>query len=156
GLVDKGQCRHIGVSNFSEAKLQNLLDHAQRPPELNQIELHPYLQQPSMLAFCQQNNIRVTAYSPLGSSARPDSLKADDEPVLLQAPAISAIAKRYGATPAQVLLSWGMERGTVVIPKSFTPERIRQNLAAAGVQLTPDDMDARMLHPHNDGSSPGH
>ncbi|MEA5463760.1 aldo/keto reductase [Leptothoe sp. PORK10 BA2] len=139
-LVDKGLCRHIGVSNFSIAKLQNLLDNAQRPPEMNQIELHPYLQQPSMLDFCHKNNIHLTAYSPLGSADRPASLKTANEPILLEEPTIAAIAKSHGVTPAQVLLSWAMQRGTVAIPKSFNPERIRQNLASAEVVLTAKDM----------------
>lgn len=139
-LVDKRLCRHIGVSNFSLPKLQNLLENARLQPELNQIELHPYLQQPSMLEFCNANNIYLTAYAPLGSSARPDSLKAEDEPVLLEEPTIAAIANRHKVSTAQVLLSWAMQRGTVVIPKSYNPERIRQNLASADVVLTPDDM----------------
>ena len=141
-LVDKGLCRHIGVSNFSIAKLQNLLDSARIKPELNQIELHPYLQQPLMLDFCDKNNIHLTAYAPLGSSTRPDDLKVENEPILLEDPTIATIAQHYEAvTPAQVLLSWAMQRGTVVIPKSFNPERIYQNLAAADVVLTPEDME---------------
>ncbi|MBX2864948.1 MAG: aldo/keto reductase [Leptolyngbyaceae cyanobacterium MAG.088] len=139
-LVEKGVCRHIGVSNFSIAKLQNLLDNAQLKPELNQIELHPYLQQPSMLEFCNENNIHLTGYSPLGSADRPASLKTANEPILLEEPTIAAIAKRHGITSAQVLLSWAMQRGTVVIPKSFNPKRICQNLASADVILTPEDM----------------
>ncbi|MBE9068942.1 aldo/keto reductase [Leptolyngbya cf. ectocarpi LEGE 11479] len=139
-LVDKGLCRHIGVSNFSITKLKNLVDNARLKPEMNQIELHPYLQQPSMLEFCHANNIHVTAYSPLGSGTRADSLKATNEPTLLKEPTIAAIAKRHGVSPAQVLLSWAMQRGTVVIPKSYNPERIRQNLASANVVLSPEDM----------------
>ncbi|MEM6252805.1 MAG: aldo/keto reductase [Cyanobacteria bacterium P01_D01_bin.156] len=139
-LVDKRLCHHIGVSNFSVAKLQNLLDDAKIKPEMNQIELHPYLQQSAMLDFCNANNIHLTAYSPLGSSDRPSSLKAEDEPVLLEEPTIAAIAERHGVTSAQVLLSWAMQRGTVVIPKSVNPDRIRQNLASADVVLTPEDM----------------
>lgn len=141
-LVEKGLCRHIGVSNFSVAKLQNLLNNATHKPEMNQIELHPYLQQPEMLDFCGANNIYLTAYSPLGSSDRPDSLKAKDEPILLEEPTIAAIAKRHKAAPAQVLLSWAMQRGTVVIPKSVNPERIQQNLAAAEIVLTTENMQA--------------
>lgn len=141
-LVDKGLCRHIGVSNFSMAKLQNLLDGVGRPPEMNQVELHPYLQQPSLLDFCAKNNIHLTAYSPLGSSDRPESLKTKDEPILLAEPTIAAIAKRHGVTSAQVLLGWAMQRGTVVIPKSFNPERLRQNLASVKVVLTAEDMQA--------------
>lgn len=139
-LADEGVCRHIGVSNFSTAKLQDLLENARLKPEMNQIELHPYLQQTSMLDFCQENNIYLTAYSPLGSSDRPDSLKADDEPILLENKTIASIAESHGATPAQVLISWAMQRGTIVIPKSVNPERIKQNLAAAEVVLTEADM----------------
>ena len=140
GLVEEDLCRHIGVSNFSTAKLQDLLENARLKPEVNQIELHPYLQQPTMLEFCQDNNIYLTAYSPLGSSDRPDSLKTEDEPVLLENPTIASIAESYGATPAQILISWAIHRGTAVIPKSVNPARIKQNLAAAEVALTDKDM----------------
>lgn len=139
-LVDDELCRHIGVSNFSTAKLQSLLENARLQPEMNQIELHPYLQQPSMLNFCQENNIYLTAYSPLGSSDRPDGLKAEDEPVLLENSIIASIAENHGATPAQVLISWAIHRGTAVIPKSVNPERIKQNLMAVDVSLTQGDM----------------
>lgn len=139
-LADEELCRHIGVSNFSMAKLQDLLENARLKPEVNQIELHPYLQQPEMLDFCQKNNIVLTAYSPLGSSDRPDSLKAEDEPVLLENKTIASIAEHHGITPAQVLISWAIHRGTAVIPKSVNPDRIKQNLAAADVSLTEEDM----------------
>ncbi|MEM9978111.1 MAG: aldo/keto reductase, partial [Cyanobacteria bacterium P01_D01_bin.2] len=84
----------------------------------------------------------LTAYSPLGSSDRPNSLKTDNEPVLLDDSTIASIAKTHGATPAQVLISWAIQRGTAVIPKSVNPARIKQNLAAAEVSLTPEDMQA--------------
>ncbi len=143
-LADEGLCRHIGVSNFSMAKLQDLLENARLKPEVNQIELHPYLQQTSMLDFCRENNIYLTAYSPLGSSDRPDSLKATDEPIVLENSTIATIAERHGASPAQVLLSWAMQRGTAVIPKSVNPERIKQNLAATEIALTETEMEAIM------------
>lgn len=139
-LVEKGLCRHIGVSNFSITKLKSLLESAHIKPELNQIELHPYLQQYSMLEFCSQNGVHLTAYSPLGSPDRPDSIKADDEPILLEDPTIAAIAQRHEVTPAQVLISWAIHRGTAVIPKSVNPERIQQNLEAAKVSLNQEDM----------------
>ena len=138
--VDKGLCRHIGVSNFSIAKVKALLDNARLKPAMNQIELHPYLQQPGMLDFCNKNRIHVTAYSPLGSLDRPSGLKAKDEPVLLEDPTIARIAERRGITPAQVLISWAIHRGTAVIPKSVNPARMKQNLDAAEVSLTEEDM----------------
>ncbi|MGK7907994.1 MAG: aldo/keto reductase [Synechococcus sp.] len=141
-LVDRGLCRHIGVSNFSIAKLNSLLETARLQPEMNQIELHPYLQQSPMLDFCRQNAILLTAYSPLGSMDRPASLKSDNEPVLLEDSAIASIAERRGATPAQVLISWAIHRGTAVIPKSVNAGRIQQNFAAAELELTQEDMGA--------------
>lgn len=138
--VAKGLCRHLGVSNFSIAKLEALLDQARLKPAMNQIELHPYLQQPAMVDFCGQNRIPLTAYSPLGSLDRPVRLKTADEPVLLEDPTIRTIASRHGITPAQVLISWGIHRGTAVIPKSVDPARMKQNLDAAALTLTPEDM----------------
>jgi alcohol dehydrogenase (NADP+) len=140
GLVGKGLCRHIGVSNFSITKLEALLDGARLKPEMNQIELHPYLQQPTMLDFCSNNGVHLTAYSPLGSPDRPVGLKAENEPVLLEDPTIEMIAERRGVTQAQVLISWAIHRGTAVIPKSVNPARMKQNLAAVEVSLTQDDM----------------
>lgn len=141
-LVEQGLCRHIGVSNFSVKKLTELLATANRPPEMNQIELHPYLQQPPMLDFCREQGIQLTAYSPLGSRDRPPGLQAADEPVLLDDPTIGAIATAHHVSPAQVLIAWAIQRGTAVIPKSVNPERLAQNLAAADVVLTDAEMDA--------------
>jgi len=139
-MVDKGLCRHIGVSNFSIAKLRKLLETARLMPEMNQIELHPYLQQPTMLEFCNSNSIHITAYAPLGSADRPSRLKVEDEPVLLEDPMISRIAEHHKITPAQVLISWAFHRQTAVIPKTVSSERLRQNLNACDVSLTHEDM----------------
>ncbi|MBI9084147.1 MAG: aldo/keto reductase [Desulfobacterales bacterium] len=141
-LVDKGLCRHIGVCNFSIPKLRSLIDGARLKPAMNQIELHPYLQQAAMVDFCRENGVYLTAYSPLGSGDRPAGLKAADEPVLLADPTIGTIAQRRGVSPAQVLIAWAIQRGTVVIPKSVNPERMVQNLAGAEVSLTQEDMEA--------------
>ena len=148
-LVDNNQTRQIGVSNFSVKKLQDLLGKARYKPAMNQIELHPYLQQNDMLAFCKERGIALTGYSPLGSFDRPAGMKADDEPVLLEDPVILEIADRHGVSPAQVLISWALHRDTVVIPKSVNPARLKQNLAAAELSLSDADMDAiRTLDKH--------
>jgi alcohol dehydrogenase (NADP+) len=139
-LVDKGLCRHIGVSNVSLPKLKSLVAAAKLKPEMNQVELHPYLQQNDLLKFCHQNGIHMTAYSPLGSPDRPDTFKTEGEPVLMADPTIVAIAKRRGVSPAQVLIAWAIHRGTAVIPKSVNSERIEQNLATADLSLTPEDL----------------
>jgi len=140
-LVDDGLARQIGVSNFNIPKLQTLLDTADHPPEMNQIELHPYLQQTDMVEFARENNVHLTAYSPLGSKDRPDGMKSDDEPILLDDPTIAEIADAHDATPAQVLISWAIHRSTAVIPKSVNEGRIKENLAAADVELTDADME---------------
>lgn len=139
-MVGKGLCRNIGVSNFSVDKLKSLLKTAKLKPEMNQIELHPYLQQPAMLEFCRSHKIHLTAYAPLGSADRPARLKVDDEPILLEEPGIVDLAKRRGITPAQLLISWAVHRDTAVIPKSVNPERLKQNLEAADISLTKEDM----------------
>ncbi len=137
-----GLCRHAGVSNCSVKKLQGLLDASLPKPEVNQVELHPYLQQPALVTFCRDQGIHLTAYSPLGSPDRPAHLKADQEPVLLDDPTIARIASGHGATPAQVLIAWAIARDTSVIPKSVHRERMQQNLAAADIALSPDDLSA--------------
>ncbi len=139
-LVGNGLCRHIGVCNFSIPKLQSLIEDARTKPEMNQIELHPYLQQTEMLDFCQNNEIHLTAYSPLGSPDRPERLKVKDEPILIADSTISSIAERHNVNPAQVLISWAIHRGTSLIPKSVNPKRLKQNLEAAELTLNEGDM----------------
>ena len=136
-----GLCRHIGVSNFSVAKLSALAETARVQPAMNQVELHPYLQQTGLLAWCTAHGVALTGYSPLGSGDRAADLKSADEPNLLTDPCVCAIAERRGATPAQVLLAWALARGTAVIPKSVNPARLAQNLAATEVALTSGDLD---------------
>lgn len=138
--VAAGLCRHIGVSNHSAPKLRSLLDGARTAPEVNQVELHPYLQQDELLSFCRENGIVVTAYSPLGSPDRPARLREDDEPVLLEDPVIRRIAGRLGATPAQVLIAWALARDTAVVPKSVHPGRIRENFEAVELALDEEAM----------------
>jgi alcohol dehydrogenase (NADP+) len=137
--VDAGLARHIGVSNFSAAKLQTVLADARLRPEVNQVEMHPYLAQNDLVAYCRENEIHVTAYSPLGSIDRPKSMKQADEPVLLEDEAVLGVASRTGCSAAQVLLAWALQRGTSVIPKSVHPGRMEENLAASELTLAPAD-----------------
>jgi alcohol dehydrogenase (NADP+) len=124
---DAGLARHLGVSNLSPAKVRALCASARVWPEVNQVELHPYLQQTELLEACRELGVAVTAYSPLGSRDRPPSMKADDEPNLLADPVITSIAARLDVSPAQVLLAWAVQRGTSVIPKSVNPARMQEN-----------------------------
>jgi alcohol dehydrogenase (NADP+) len=135
-LVDAGLVRQIGVSNFSAAKLAALLPHCRIRPAVNQVERHPWLQQRELLAFCRQQGLGVTAYSPLGSPSG-----AGPAP-LLHDPVIESIAAAHGASSAQVLIAWGIACGTSVIPKSVRPERLAANLqAATTVQLSPVELE---------------
>jgi alcohol dehydrogenase (NADP+) len=128
-LVDQGLSRHIGVSNFSGAKLKALSAGARIRPEALQIERHPLLQQNDLLAWCRANGVVVTGYGPLGSNG------ANRPPLVLQHPQVVALAAQRGLTPAQLLLAWGIGCGTAVIPKSVQPARLVENLAAADAVL---------------------
>ena len=136
---NQGLIRHAGVSNFSIEKLKILISDNESP-EMNQVEMHPYLQQPELLEFCHAQDIHITSYSPLGSSDRPDSMKREGEPTLLDNEIINSIADKHEATPAQILIKWAVERGTTVIPKSTHPGRIKENFESKNVNLDEDDM----------------
>ena len=133
---DKGLTKHIGVSNFTVKKLQQLVSHCKQKPEVNQVEHHPLLQQPTLIEYCASEEILITAYSPLGSMDRPQSLKVKDAPAVLDHPVIRAIAETRGCSPAQVVLAWDVQRGISAIPKSVKPSRLLENLQAADIQLS--------------------
>lgn len=137
---ENGLAKHIGVSNFSIKKLKDLISKTTTPPEMNQVELHPLLQQNDLLDYCSKENILVTAYSPLGSGDRSSRLKAENEPNLMEIPEIMEIAKKHNALPAQILIAWHTQRGCAVIPKSTTKEHIIANFQSAGISLDQDDM----------------
>ncbi|NUP34215.1 MAG: aldo/keto reductase [Streptomycetaceae bacterium] len=125
-----GRIRAAGVSNFQPAHLQRLLDTSELAPAVNQIELHPGLQQAELRAFHARHGIATEAWSPLAQGA------------VLDDPAITAIAGRTGKSAAQVVLRWHLQLGNVVIPKSVTPARIRENLDVFDFALTDEDMAA--------------
>ena len=130
-LTADGRVRAIGVSNFQIAHIKRLMDETDTVPALNQIELHPLLQQAELRAFHAENGIVTEAWSPL---ARGGSV--------LTAPQTVAIAERLGRTPAQVVLRWHIQLGNVVIPKSVTPSRIVENFNVFDFELTEDDLAA--------------
>jgi len=140
-VAEKGLCKHIGVSNFNSKQIQELIDAGQTTPTMNQVEMHPYLQQRELVAYCKRKGIHMTAYSPLGSGDRSSRLKREDEPKLLDDKTIHDIAAQHQCTPAQVLISWSAYRDIAVIPKSTNPGRIRENVESAKVELNQEDMD---------------
>jgi len=139
--VSAGLCRNIGVSNFSIQKIEALQAHAAIKPSVNQVELHPFLQQNDLLKYCIDNAIVLTGYSPLGSMDRPERLHLDGEPTLLDHPDIVQMAGDHRCTPAQVLISWALQRRTSVIPKSSNPQRLKENFEAQEIHLADSDME---------------
>ncbi|KAI8914493.1 aldehyde reductase-like protein [Gorgonomyces haynaldii] len=130
-FVKQGLVQSIGVSNFTIPLLEHILSFCEIQPSVNQVEMHPYLQQPELLDFCLKHQIVITAYSPLGSSSK--------ENAPLQDPVILKIAQKHNASPAQVIVSWALKRGYAAIPKSSNPQRMRENQTT--VALDQDDME---------------
>ncbi|RKS09625.1 diketogulonate reductase-like aldo/keto reductase [Nocardiopsis sp. Huas11] len=128
-LYAEGRVRAIGVCNFQPAHLERVMEEGGIAPMVNQIELHPLHTQADLRAFDAKHGIVTEAWSPLGQGN------------LLDHPTITAIAREYGRTSAQVLLRWHIQLGNVVIPKSVTPERIRSNFAVFDFELAEADMD---------------
>ena len=127
-LVDlraQGLVRSIGVSNFTEAHLDRVVEETGVTPSVNQIELHPYFPQVEMRAVNERRGIRTEAWSPMGKRQAP-----------FGEPAVAEAAERHGVTPGQVILRWHVQLGSLPIPKSATPERQRQNLDVDGFALT--------------------
>jgi len=136
----QGLVKHLGVSNFSVKKLKGLIEQTDDSPEMNQVELHPYLQQEELLEFCHSNSIHLTAYSPLGSGDRSVEMKAEDEPSLLGDETIKKVAKKHGSSPAQILIAFHLNRNTAVIPKSTNAGRIKENLESTKIKLDREDL----------------
>ncbi|WP_339876713.1 aldo/keto reductase [uncultured Algoriphagus sp.] len=154
-LKEKGLAKHIGVSNFNQNKLNELFEVGGQKPEMNQVEMQPYLPQESLVQFCLEHGILMTAYSPLGS---PDSRaeKHANDPKLLVDPVVKEIADKHKVGPGQILIAWSIARDIAVIPKSVHQERIIRNLASANILLDDHDMmelrDIGISHRFIDGS----
>jgi D-xylose reductase len=139
-LVNKGLVRNIGVSNFGVSLIRDLLTQSRIRPAVLQIESHPYLTQSKLLRYCHAEKIAVTAFSPLGAPSYVPLGMAKGEDSVLELTAIKDIALRHKKTPAQIVLKWGVQRGTAVIPKSSKVERLRENLNLDGFLLSPEEM----------------
>jgi len=127
-LYANSQIRAIGVSNFLPEHLDTLLPGAEVVPAVNQFEIHPTFQQQELATKCRELGIAVEAYSPLGQGAD------------LNAAAVKELAGKYGATPARIVLAWHLAQGNIVIPKSADSQRMRENLGAVTLSLTPAEI----------------
>jgi len=141
-LVLAGLVRRIGVCNYGTALLRDLLSQAKVLPSVLQVELHPLLAQEKLLRFCREERIAVTAFSPLGAPSYVPLGMAHPEQSLLVHPLVIDTARECERSPAQVLLRWGLQRGTSVIPKTSRRERLRENLALFDFHLSGDQMAA--------------
>jgi alcohol dehydrogenase (NADP+) len=144
GLIDlknKGLTKHIGVSNFSIKKINQISEDSGVLPEVLQLELHPFLQQKNILDFANTKGVFLTGFCPLGSADRPASRISEGEPKLFDNQTIIDIAQEKGYSPAQIMLAWAINRGTSVIPKSVNPQRLKENLAAADIELSTIEME---------------
>jgi 2,5-diketo-D-gluconate reductase A len=124
----EGRARSIGVSNFQPHHVRRLHTEAQIPPAVNQIEVHPFLTQDDVRAFCAEHDIAVEAWSPIAQGR------------VLDDPEIVSIAAEVGRTPAQVVLRWHIQRGDIIFPKSVTPSRIEENLRLFDFELSDEDV----------------
>jgi 2,5-diketo-D-gluconate reductase A len=123
-----GHTKSIGVANFHAEHLSNIIDLAFFTPAVNQIELHPLLNQAELRAVNAEYGIATEAYGPLGVGR------------LLDNPTVTSVAEAHGKTPAQVLIRWSIQLGNVVIPRSSSPERVKSNLEVFDFELTDDEM----------------
>ncbi|WP_413380997.1 aldo/keto reductase [Alkalihalobacillus sp. 1P02AB] len=128
-LYKDGRVRAIGVSNFAIEHLQRILDECEVVPVLNQVECHPLLTQKELKAFCEENNIYLESWSPLQRGGE-----------VLQLEEITKIAEAHQKSPAQVILRWHLQHNFIVIPKSVTPSRIKENFEVFDFELTNEEM----------------
>ncbi|KAL4428139.1 hypothetical protein ABPG75_002228 [Micractinium tetrahymenae] len=143
GLVRNGLVRAIGVSNTSARKLERLLAKASIPPAVNQVEAHPYWRNQELIDWCKERGILVTAYSPLGSPHTQGYFKrGEGVPLLMQDETLKRIAERHHKSPADILVSWAVQRGTACLPKSTKKEHLKSNLEAASWRLPEEDFRA--------------
>lgn len=139
-LHDQGLVKSIGLSNFYVRHLESLLRHARVKPTVNQIELHPGQLQPEVVAYCREHQIAVEAWSPLGTGR------------MLQNETLAEVAARYGKSTAQVCIRWALQHGFIPLPKSVTPERIRENIEVFDFELSAEDMARIDAMPYCGGS----
>lgn len=128
-VYDEGICSAIGVSNYTINHLQELFNYANVIPVVNQVEFSPFLYQKELLEFCELNNIKIEAYSPLARGRKFDH------------PLIQELSSKYNKTPAQIMIRWALQIGTIVIPKSSQKERIVENAQVFDFEISPKDME---------------
>lgn len=156
-LVNDGLARDIGVCNFGTSLLRDLQSYATIQPSVLQIEAHPHLTQDKLIRYCKQQGIAVTAFSPLGALSYFALGMADESESAINTDVVKNIATQHGRTAAQVILRWGVQRGTAIVPKTSKPERMVENISLFDFELSDDQMAAiNGLDQHRRFNDPGH
>lgn len=135
-LKRQGVVKQIGISNYNERHLGELLGYAEIKPMASQFEIHPFNARTKLVELCQSEGICVNGYSPLGGKGNPQAVTDQ----LLTSPVLKRIASTHSKTPAQVILRWHLQRGVTPIPKASTPARIQENFDVFDFSLSPDEM----------------
>lgn len=155
-LVDSGLSRYIGVCNYGVSLMRDLLNYARIAPAVLQVESHPYLTQDKLMRFCAEQDVSVTAFSPLAALSYLELGMAEPGDSVLEQAIVQEIAARLGRTPAQVVLRWGVQRGNAIIPKTSRPERLRENADLFDFQLSNAEMASiSSLNRHQRFNDPG-
>jgi aldehyde reductase len=137
-LVGAGLAKSIGISNFDVFMTRDCLAYSKIKPAVNQIETHPYFQRESLVNFCMKHGVSITAHTPLGGGAA--NVEMFKSISTLEDPVLQGIAKKYNKTSAQIALRWGIQRNTVVIPKSDKVHRLKENIDVFDFELSEEDM----------------
>lgn len=158
GFLQEGLVKAIGVSNFTEEQIAELISHSQTVPAVNQVEFHPYLHQKGLLDYCTDKGIVLTAHSSLGSPGSPAGQLEGAS--LLKNDIVNTIADEVSRSPAQILIRWAVQKGVSVVPKSTNEERLKANLEVFSFELKAEQM-ARLdglncNHRYSLGWLPGH
>ena len=140
GLVERGLVKEIGVCNYNSGLLHDLMAYASIKPAMLQIESHPFLTQEKLIKTAKNYGIAVTCFSPLGALSYMELEMADQNESVLNENAVKVAAKRLNRTPAQVVLRWGLQRGTAVIPKTSKKERLIENQSLFDFELSNQEM----------------
>lgn len=127
-LYSEGKVKAIGVCNFQVHHLKDLIENSKEKPVVNQVELHPLLSQEELRAYCANQNIKVEAWAPIARG------------LLLEDETLKTIGEKYGKTVTQVILRWHLQNGVIIIPKSVTPSRIKENSEIFDFELSEEDM----------------
>lgn len=128
-LYQDGRIKAIGVSNFRPRHLENLFEHCEIKPMVDQIEIHPGMPQDDMIAYCRAHDMVVEGWSPMATGR------------IFSVPEVQELAEKYARTVAQIVLRWHVQRGVIPLPKSITPSRIAENSRLFDFELEPEDMD---------------